>query len=409
MASICRDKRYGTYYVRFRFGGRNYQRALKSSSRRHANATVARVEETIALIERGRISVPNNVDAGDFILADGNLTTSVSEAPKTLAELFDAYRDELPEGAKEKSTLKLEAIHEKHLLRHLGARNLVQTMSKADLQGYIKGRLQDEYRGKTVKADTVKKEVATLRMVWNWGFGQGYIPLPPPTKGLVYPKADEKYPFMTYAEIMPVVSRTTDEEEISKLWESLYLTKEEIGEVLDDVDTNARSSYIYPMVVLAGHTGARRSELLRSQREDFDFQAGVVTFREKKRSKVNAITFRRVEMSDLVEDVMRQWLSSAEPGPTFTFSLRMSKRWRDIPVSVDSAHYQLQAALSDTRWSVLRGFHVFRHSFASALASAGTDERIIDLFLGHRTDAMRRRYRHLFPHVRKQAIASVFS
>jgi hypothetical protein len=62
------------------------------------------------------------------------------------------------------------------------------------------------------------------------------LPLPPPpTKGLVYPKSDEKYPFMTYEEIMPVVSRTTDEEEISKLWESLFLMKVEIGDVLDDV------------------------------------------------------------------------------------------------------------------------------------------------------------------------------
>jgi integrase len=226
---------------------------------------------------------------------------------------------------------------------------------------------------------------------------------------LVYPKSDEKYPFMTYEEIMPVVSRTTDEEEISKLWESLFLMKEEIGEVLDDVDANARCSYIYPMVVLAAHTGARRSEILRSQREDFDFPSGVVTFREKKRSKVNAITFRRVEMSDLVEDVMRTWFSSAEAGPTFTISLRMSKRWRDTPVSVDAAHYQLQAALSDTRWCVIRGFHIFRHSFASNLAAAGVDQRIIDEFMGHRTDSMRRRYRHLFPHVRKQAIASVFS
>lgn len=214
---------------------------------------------------------------------------------------------------------------------------------------------------------------------------------------------------MTYEEIMPVVSRTTDEEELSKLWESLYLTREEIADMLDDVDANARSSYIYPMVVLAAHTGARRSEILRAQWEDFDFQSGVVTLREKKRSKFNAMTFRRVEMSDLVEVVMRKWLSSAEAGSTFAFSLRMSKRWRDTAVSVDAAHYQLQAALTDSRWSVIRGFHIFRHSFASNLAAAGVDQRVIDEFMGHRTDSMRRRYRHLFPHVRKQAIDAVFN
>jgi integrase len=52
------------------------------------------------------------------------------------------------------------------------------------------------------------------------------------------------------------------------------------------------------------------------------------------------------------------------------------------------------------------GFHTYRHSFASNLAAAGVDQRIIDEFMGHTTEAMRKRYRHLFPKDRRSAIES---
>lgn len=52
------------------------------------------------------------------------------------------------------------------------------------------------------------------------------------------------------------------------------------------------------------------------------------------------------------------------------------------------------------------GFHTYRHSFASNLAAAGVDQRVIDELMGHTTEAMRKRYRHLFPKVRRSAIES---
>jgi site-specific recombinase XerD len=37
------------------------------------------------------------------------------------------------------------------------------------------------------------------------------------------------------------------------------------------------------------------------------------------------------------------------------------------------------------------GFHALRHSFSSNLTRAGVDDRIIDHFMGHQTEEMRRR------------------
>jgi len=47
-------------------------------------------------------------------------------------------------------------------------------------------------------------------------------------------------------------------------------------------------------------------------------------------------------------------------------------------------------------------------SIISALASKGVDQRVIDDLAGHSTEQQRRRYRHLYPDVKKGAVISVF-
>ena len=42
------------------------------------------------------------------------------------------------------------------------------------------------------------------------------------------------------------------------------------------------------------------------------------------------------------------------------------------------------------------------------LASKGIDQRLIDDFVGHMSEEQRRRYRHLWPSVKENAIAQVF-
>ena len=56
----------------------------------------------------------------------------------------------------------------------------------------------------------------------------------------------------------------------------------------------------------------------------------------------------------------------------------------------------------------MRGLHVLRHSFISCLAAAGVDQRIIDDIVGHQSEEMRRRYRHLTPALKSQAVLTVF-
>ncbi len=78
------------------------------------------------------------------------------------------------------------------------------------------------------------------------------------------------------------------------------------------------------------------------------------------------------------------------------------------PITEDQAHDHLRRSLRGSRWSVIKGWHIARHSFASNCAAKGIDQRLIDRWLGHTTDEMRRRYQHLIPNQEQQAIGSVF-
>ena len=57
---------------------------------------------------------------------------------------------------------------------------------------------------------------------------------------------------------------------------------------------------------------------------------------------------------------------------------------------------------------MIHGLHALRHSFISALASSGVDQRIIDEVVGHQSEEQRRRYRHLYPATIKDALRGVF-
>lgn len=56
----------------------------------------------------------------------------------------------------------------------------------------------------------------------------------------------------------------------------------------------------------------------------------------------------------------------------------------------------------------MRGLHTLRHSFVSACASAGVDQRLVEEWAGHMSADMSRRYRHLYPSTQQAAIQGVF-
>jgi site-specific recombinase XerD len=85
-----------------------------------------------------------------------------------------------------------------------------------------------------------------------------------------------------------------------------------------------------------------------------------------------------------------------------------TKRQGPTAVTKDEAHDHFKRTVEGSKWQALRGYHALRHSFISALASAGVDQRVIDEVVGHQSEEQRKRYRHLYPGVMKEAITRVF-
>jgi site-specific recombinase XerD len=85
------------------------------------------------------------------------------------------------------------------------------------------------------------------------------------------------------------------------------------------------------------------------------------------------------------------------------------RRTACVPLTRNETNDHFKRLVADSKWKVLRGWHVFRHSFISNCASKGVDQRMIDEWVGHQTEAMRKRYRHLIPSTQNQALRSVFA
>lgn len=154
--------------------------------------------------------------------------------------------------------------------------------------------------GLDISPVTIRKEITTLRTAWHWAVQTGLLSGDYPNKGLVYPKGDELPPYQTREEIeRQVAAGGLTPEQIDELWDALYLRPHEIAELLEHVRTHARHPWIYPLACMAGHTGARRSELIRMLVADVDFAGGVVTVREKKRVK-NKRSTRRAPLTPLL-------------------------------------------------------------------------------------------------------------
>ena len=431
------QERGGNYRVFFRFRGKQRTFPLGRVSRQEAEAKAAQVDYLLLRLGQRLIELPPGVDIAAFLRHDGRPPESAPAAPRgntllvTLRDRFLATHV----GAHERNSLYTAGIHFKHMIATLGDKFPLADLAQADLQRHVDRRSADD-----ISPATIKKEVNGLRAAWNWGRRAGLVAKEWPGKGLVYKKTREKPPFQTREEIRRKLARGGLSEELQdELWESLYLTADELAAFLAFVAESSRHPFIYPMICAAAHTGARRSELIRAEVEDVDFDAQVFTVREKKRTKGKQ-TSRRVPLSPLLAGVLGEWLA-AHPGgphlfchsgpvgrskkrspttgyangktrPTTNTGRLATVKGRELPaaspLTENEAADHFARTVRDGEWSVVPGWHALRHSFASICASRGIDQRLINAWMGHQTAEQQRRYQHLFPQKQQEAIREAF-
>ena len=406
--------------LRFWFGGRKYFRSLKTCDETVANAKLWRASETLRRLEQGDVAIPEGAtfdEAFDFIVSGGKeLSAPELVADVTLEQIKKDYFDELPKGAKEDSSVATEKLHASHLIQLLGGSVPIRSLGVSQLQRYVSDRRKDDgQRGKKIQPVTIKKELQTFKQLWDFARVRRYVESDCPTLHVRLPKPDEKAPFHTWAQIEAAIKQggLTDLQ-IEELWDTLFLGEKEVQELLGWVKQTAEHPFVYVMFAIAAFTGARRSEITRSQVHDFQPENGLVLIREKKRRQTVSISFRRVQLHPKLKEIMAEWFT-IHPGGPYTIctppNLRRSKKKSELPQSLTEfqAHDHFKRALGNGKWKVVRGFHVLRHSFASICAMRGVHQSIIDSWLGHQTEEMRNRYRHLFPEETRKAMDRVLT
>ena len=258
MASYQYDAKKRTARIHFRYGGRQLNRVEKVESERHAQRIVALAEDTLQDLERGKLAIPDGVDAKAFILTGGKVQKRADRVadslhddakPPTIGSVFDVYEATLTPGSKEASSIETEAIHGRHFRRVLGADRRFDSLSVEVLQRYA-----DKRAGEGVVRETIRKELATLRVVWGWAFKRGHVATPPAWKpsDLTLPKAHEKPPFQTWDQIARKIERGgLSAVQQAGLWECLWLDQGQTVAALAWAKEHARHPFIHPMFAFA--------------------------------------------------------------------------------------------------------------------------------------------------------------
>lgn len=433
MASL--QERNGSYRVQFCYHGKLRGFTIGRVAQDEADTKARQVEYLLMRLKQKLLVLPDGVDIVTFGEHDGRPPAAVPALPATprqavtLGHLRDRYLATYGNGTIEASSLYTCRIHLSHVCRLLGDGFPVGDLTTGRLQEYVDRRA----RAKIAPA-TIRKELATLRAAWNWGGSMGLTTGGFPNRGLRYPKADEKPPFMTREEIERRIAAGGGPAELG---DALYLQTTELSELLDHVRRAGPLPWVYPLACFAAHTRARRSELLRAQVADVDFPGSTVLIREKKRASDR--TTRRVPMTPFLSGVLGDWLRVHPGGPHLfcqageiarsktrgpTTGHRGAGRPRSLKgrlaavrsraagapsaITRNEVHHHFKAALKGDKWECVRGLHTLRHSFVSACASRRIDQRLVQEWCGHMNEVTSRRYRHLGPSTQQEAIKSVF-
>ena len=423
MASIELRPR-GGYRIVFRYNGKKHSKTLVTRCEQTASLALAQLELNLKRVQLGKLTINPGEDLATALL--GNQTRQ-SEQPRSpqkptareknrktttkshisLGEMLDEYLANIKEGSIESNTRQMLEIHVRHLKRIIGKRKTAKLIDIDCLQHYVDARsLEPGRRNKNVSPTTIRKEISTLSTVWKWALAKKLVSHPLAKVGLQYAKATQKPPFQTYQQIKQRIERGhLPEAQQADLWESVFLDLDEISVFLHDVERLSTKPFLFPLIAFVAHTGARRSEALRSQIDDIDFRAMVITIREKKRVKGHYST-RSVPMSRFLATTLENWFKR-HPGGRFTFTLSVDDEGTQQPISRDQAADYFKRTLENSKWKVLPGYHVLRHSFCSNAAAKGVAQRLINSWVGHQREETVRRYRHLLPN--REALESIFS
>ena len=119
----------GNFHISFRFGGQKFKRSLKTKIGTEAHTRKARLEETIRLVESGRMEIPQDADVATFLLSvflaaacgspdapvEGHYTVQRSRDAHAGRTFYLAYQRTL-DGLRDRLEIDVNFLHRQSLL-----------------------------------------------------------------------------------------------------------------------------------------------------------------------------------------------------------------------------------------------------------------------------------------------------
>jgi len=383
MPDPFREPKSGNYFMSFSYLGKRYKRSTGSEDLGAARRAQKIVDGRVAQLKAGLVAVPAGVPLAEFVF-DGRTEPDAPEERHDLTRFVDGYLRESAPPAKAASTHRTERIHISHLRRFAEDRQVseVDGLDRTFFEAYKRWRHEQGVRNVTIN-----KELGTFRHMMNVAVKSGMVEKNP-LDGVSWLKEENAFErFRIGEEIEAVVSQGGySEEERSRIRRFRYLAPEEVQRLLE----LCQGSSLYAFVATAAYTGMRFSEILRLKWSDVDFESERILARGRKGSHRAQESPRYVPLHRQLSTVLQNHRESSARAAVFT-------------ETKDHYYYLLKKITDGTEFEGVR-FHTFRHSFASNLAREGVDQRLIDRWMGHQTEAMRKRYQHLFPDKQQEAI-----
>lgn len=299
-----------------------------------------------------------------------------TSAAKTLKDVIERYRqDVLPHKAE--STQRAEKTYVAYWERTLGGYSLsyidaeLVNAKLKELTNSGDARRKADTNGKSSPSPAKKKSRKTIKhyrdilaVLFNHAKSWGWVGKNP----------------------MDGVSRITNiRDERTR-----YLNDHERKALLEACKAS-ENVQLYPIVVFALSTGARKSEALTLTMDDLDLRRGVAIFRNTKNGDTRSVPIvghLKTLLEQQVERVTKYFAKlETKPPKRWLFPRKDGQAPIDIRKAWENARDK--AGLVDFR------FHDLRHSTASYLAMNGASQLEIAEVLGHRTLQMVKRYSHL--------------
>jgi integrase len=192
----------------------------------------------------------------------------------------------------------------------------------------------------------------------------------------------------------------------------LYVTQDELGRVLKVARKASRRDYV--LLLLAGNTGMRVTEVVNVQADQFlphhenarSMGACVLQVRTLKQ-RGRARTFDELWLHPSVWDAVRSYITFAQVKHT-TKGWLFPSRWdlnKHISTRAAQLAFKRHAATAGLDPSV--SFHALRHGFGVRVWEATHDQQFVRAVLRHKSITSTSLYIHLSPEKREQYQRSV--